>query len=34
MRWSRAGLEPMLTNRCLLLNDRWDEYWAPLKAAA
>ena len=34
MRWTRAGLDPILASRCLLLNDRWDEYWAPLKAVA
>lgn len=33
MRWTRAGLDAILANRCLLLNDRWEEYWRPLKAA-
>jgi len=33
MRWTRVGLDAVLANRCLLLNDRWDEYWRPLKAA-
>lgn len=33
MRWTRVGLDAILANRCLLLNDRWDEYWRPLKAA-
>ena len=33
MRWTRVGLDAILANRCLLLNERWDEYWHPLKAA-
>ena len=33
MRWTRAGLDAILANRCLLLNDRWDEHWRPIKAA-
>lgn len=33
MRWTRDGLDAVLTNRCLLLNERWEEYWRPIKAA-
>jgi len=34
MRWSQPGAQAILTLRTLLLNERWDEYWQPLKAAA
>lgn len=34
MRWSQPGAQAVLTLRTLLLNERWDEYWQPLKAAA
>jgi len=34
MRWTETGLAAILATRPLLLNDRWDEYWKPLKAAA
>ena len=34
MRWSRPGLQAILSLRTQLLNQRWDQYWAPLKSAA
>jgi hypothetical protein len=34
MKWTPVGLEGVLANRRLWLNNRWDEYWQPLKAAA
>jgi len=34
MRWTEPGVQAILSLRTLLLNDRWDEYWQPLKAAA
>ena len=34
MRWTNTGLQAILNTRCLLLNERWDDYWRPLKAAA
>jgi len=34
MRWTPAGAETVLALRTQLLNERWDEYWQPLKAAA
>ena len=34
MRWSQPGAQAVLSLRTLLLNERWDEYWQPLKAAA
>jgi hypothetical protein len=34
MRWSTPGAKTILSLRCLLLNDRWDDYWKPLKSAA
>jgi hypothetical protein len=34
MRWSQPGVQAVLSLRTQLLNDRWDEYWQPLKAAA
>jgi hypothetical protein len=34
MRWTVDGIEATLALRTQLLNDRWDEYWQPLKAAA
>ena len=30
MRWSRAGVQAMLTLRCTLLSDRWDATWQSL----
>ena len=34
MRWTKAGAETILALRTQLLNERWDEYWLPLKRAA
>jgi hypothetical protein len=34
MRWSQSGVQAILSLRTQLLNDRWDEYWQPLKQAA
>jgi len=34
MRWTATGAETVLALRTQLLNDRWDEYWQPKKAAA
>lgn len=34
MRWTKEGAQYILALRCLLLNDQWDEYWQPMKAAA
>lgn len=34
MRWTTTGAETVLALRTQLLNDRWDDYWQPLKAAA
>ena len=34
MRWTTTGAETTLALRTQLLNDRWDDYWQPLKAAA
>lgn len=34
MRWTKEGAETVLALRTQLLNDRWDDYWHPLKAAA
>jgi hypothetical protein len=34
MRWTQTGAQTTLALRTQLLNDRWDDYWQPLKAAA
>lgn len=34
MRWTKRGAQHILALRCLLLSNRWDEYWQPLKQAA
>ena len=34
MRWTKPGAQAILTLRSLLLNERWDEYWKPLKNTA
>ncbi len=34
MRWTKPGAQNILSLRCLLLNDRWDECWKPIKSAA
>jgi hypothetical protein len=34
MRWTKAGAQHVLALRCLLLSNRWDDHWRPLKAAA
>jgi hypothetical protein len=34
MRWSKPGAQSILSLRCLLLNQRWDDYWKPIKSAA
>jgi hypothetical protein len=34
MRWSQPGLQAILSLRTLWLNDRWNDYWQPLKFAA
>jgi hypothetical protein len=34
MHWSTFGAQSILSLRCHLLNDRWDDYWQPLKSAA
>ena len=31
--WSRTGADRLLCWRQLILNDQWDEYWQPAKAA-
>jgi len=33
MRWTNDGADTILALRTQLLNDRWDDYWLPLKAA-
>lgn len=33
-RWSQPGAQAVLTLRTQLLNNRWDEYWQPLKISA
>ncbi len=33
LHWLPDGLDAVLTDRCLLPNDRWDEYWRPIRAA-
>jgi len=34
MHWTTAGAQSILSLRCALLNDRWEDYWQPLKSAA
>jgi hypothetical protein len=34
MRWSQPGVQAILSLRTQLLNERWDEYWQPLKKTA
>ncbi len=34
MRWTPDGAQTILALRTQLLNDRWDDYWQPLKAVA
>ena len=34
MRWTPTGAQTTLALRTQLLNERWDQYWQPLKAAA
>jgi len=34
MRWTSDGARTVLSLRTQLLNNRWDDYWQPLKAAA
>jgi hypothetical protein len=34
MRWSQPGAQAVLSRRTQLLNERWDEYWQPLKVVA
>ena len=34
MRWTKHGLQAVLSLRTMLLNDRWDQYWQPLKKVA
>jgi len=29
MRWTKPGAQSILSLRCLLLNDRWEDYWKP-----
>jgi len=33
-RWTKPGAGAILNLRCLSLNERWDEYWQPLKMAS
>jgi hypothetical protein len=34
MRWTQTGAQAILSLRALLLNNRWDQHWQPLKAVA
>jgi hypothetical protein len=33
-RWSKDGAQNILSLRCLMLSDRWDDHWGALKSAA